>query len=165
LLVVLLLVSLVSVVYTAGTLFFEYKKKTGDLNTAMVKLQHRMQAARREERKLSVALKSMKEKYERKVKLINSIIMQKSFSWIDFFAHLESSLPDSSYIVSLAPKLVRGSTVEVKLRVASRNLDELLALINRLRNLKLSEIRVENETKDESGFLLSEISMSYERNI
>jgi hypothetical protein len=96
--------------------------------------------------------------------LVNGIILRKSFSWLKLLGNLETALPDSSYIVSLAPRLLDDSKMQVKFRVISRNLDHLLKLINNLNSLEFNNIRIENEEINDKGWLLSEISLSYERN-
>jgi hypothetical protein len=47
--------------------------------------------------------------------------------------------------------------------VVSRDLNDLLALINKLQELKFSQPRVETEERDDRGQLTSDISVSYER--
>jgi hypothetical protein len=96
---------------------------------------------------------------------VNSIILKKSFSWIDFFSDLEKSLPGSSYIISLAPTLTDESKLLLKLRVACSSVDDLLKLIDNFGALKFDEIRIDGETRNNRGLLISEISLSYERTI
>ncbi|MGB2845815.1 MAG: hypothetical protein WBC02_13260 [Candidatus Aminicenantaceae bacterium] len=104
-------------------------------------------------------------KYEPKVDLINSIILRKSFSWIQFFSDLESSLPDSSYIVSMEPVLAEHSRLQLRLKIATSSVNDLLELIDNLKELKFDQIRMKSENLSENGMLVSEISLSYERNI
>ena len=97
--------------------------------------------------------------------MVNSIILKKSFSWIEFFADLEKSLPDSSYIVSLAPTLTEDSKIKLRLRVACISVDDLLKLIDNFGAMKFDEIQIDGETLSERGLLISEISLRYERSI
>jgi Tfp pilus assembly protein PilN len=94
---------------------------------------------------------------------INSIIMRKSFSWTDFLSKLEECLPDSSYILSLSPSLVDDTRLQLRFRVVSRSVDDLLALVNKLQEMKFSRPRVETEERNERGQLTSDISVTYER--
>ncbi len=97
------------------------------------------------------------------VDLVNAVIMRKSFSWTGLLSELEGALPESSYITSLAPSFVGESAVDLRIKVVSRRLDDLLALVDRLTERKFTRIRVDGETKDERGQILSEITFSYER--
>ena len=117
------------------------------------------------EKQLSLQIEEAKKKYGKKIELINSIILNKSFSWVEFLSDLENSLPDSSYIVSLVPKLTEDLKMQLRLRVSSPNIAGLLNFINNLRELKFHQIEIISEAKDESGELLSEISLIYEKHI
>jgi Tfp pilus assembly protein PilN len=97
------------------------------------------------------------------IDLVNAVIMRKSFSWTGLLSELEGALPESSYITSLAPNFVGESAVDLRIKVVSRSLDDLLALVDRLTERKFTRIRVEGETTDERGQILSEITFSYER--
>lgn len=158
-------ITLMVVSFLAGEIFFTYRTKTNEVKTSIANLEQRMRIARRKEREFTTKIKEEEKNYKGKVDLINDIILRKSFSWIKFLANLENSLPDSSYIVSLAPKLTGESNMEVRFKVVSENLSGLLKLINNLRALGFEEIRVESEAKDERGLMVTEISFRYERTI
>lgn len=98
-----------------------------------------------------------------KIDLVNAVIMRKSFSWTTLLSELEGALPESSYITSLAPNFAGESAVDLRIRVVSRNLDDLLALVDRLTERKFTRIRVDGESTDERGQIASEITFSYER--
>jgi hypothetical protein len=97
--------------------------------------------------------------------LINSIILEKSFSWTQFLSDLEKSLPESSYIVSMAPTLAKDSKLQLSFKVAYSNVDDLLKLYNNLRALKFNQIKIISEAENENGLLISEISLNYEKDI
>ena len=99
------------------------------------------------------------------VDFANSVILEKSFSWAEFLSRLEKGLPDSSYILSMAPVALESHRVQFRLKVASRGLDDQLALINNLLELNFSQIRVEAEDVDTGGLLTSDLLVSYERHI
>jgi Tfp pilus assembly protein PilN len=107
----------------------------------------------------AAAAKSDKEKID----LVNAVIMRKSFSWTALLSELEGALPESSYITSLAPSFAGESAVDLNIKVVSRNLDDLLALVDRLTERKFTRIRVDGESTDERGQIVSEITFSYER--
>ena len=56
-------------------------------------------------------------------------------------------------------------TIGLKIKAVSRNLDDLVLLINNLTAEGFKGIRVESETRDGRGRLVSEISLTYERTI
>lgn len=101
------------------------------------------------------------EEQQGRIDLINSIILMKSFSWLDFLDDLERALPDSSYIVSLAPALTEDLRLRLRLKVVSANVADLVKLIENFKALKF-DIFLESEANDERGFLVSYISLSYE---
>jgi Tfp pilus assembly protein PilN len=121
-------------------------------------------ADQKEQRRLSAKAKEAAKKDRHRVDMVNSIILKKSFPWTDLLSRLEDCLPDSSYILSLAPTLVDDARVRVRFKVVSQNLDELLKLINNLEAKKFNP-RSESEERSNRGELTSEITVSYERNI
>jgi hypothetical protein len=98
------------------------------------------------------------------IDLVNSIILRKVFSWTELLSTLEKSLPDSSYILSLAPTLTEGSVLQLKLKVVSQDLDKLTEFLNKLKASKF-RIRLEGEIDSENGLLISEVSLSHETGI
>ena len=55
--------------------------------------------------------------------------------------------------------------MKVRFEVISRNLDDLLKLLNSLKAFKFKDIRVLSEASNERGFLRSEIALTYERTL
>jgi Tfp pilus assembly protein PilN len=97
------------------------------------------------------------------INLVNTVIMRKVFSWTALLSELEGALPETSYITSLAPNFAGESAVDLRVKVVSRDLDDLLALIDHLTERKFTRIRVDGESTDERGQIVSEITFSYER--
>ncbi|MCK4432064.1 MAG: hypothetical protein KAW19_12290 [Candidatus Aminicenantes bacterium] len=149
----------------AGNVYFKYGNKVKNIKASVAKVDKMIKGAQRQEKRFTTQIKAAEETLKSKIDLINTLILGKSFSWIDFLSDLEKSLPDSCYIVSLAPSLKEDATIEVRLEVASPNLDEILKLITRLNSMPFKRINLVKESKKENGFLLSEISLIYERNI
>ena len=146
-----------------GYTYLNYKSKGKDVRLSIDESEQLIKNAQREEMRFSGRIDEETIKYKAKIDLINSLIYRKSFSWIDFLADLENSLPDSCYIVSLAPNLKGDSKMEVRFRVASPNLNALLNFYNKLDSKKFKDIRIRSESRTDSGFLLAEISSIYER--
>lgn len=157
---IFLLVSLL-----AGSIYFSYKSKFKKIDSSIMEIDQSIRKIQRMERQYTTRIENTAKEHKGMIDLINSLIFRKSFSWIDFLSCLEDSLPDSSYIVSLAPTLTDDLKMNVRLGVVSQSLDDLLKLINNLETLKFKQIKVLNEARNDQGSLRSEISLTYERNI
>lgn len=149
----------------AGVFFLRFNLKKRTVKVLLTKAEEAILTDQREGKRLSAKNKEAVKKDKEKVDLINSIILKKSFSWTGFLSKLEECLPDSSYILSLAPTLAEDSRVQFRFKVVSQSLDDFLKLVNNLQAQKFSQIRVESEERNDRGQLTSEISVSYERNI
>ncbi|MFP4081462.1 MAG: hypothetical protein ACLFVG_01760 [Candidatus Aminicenantes bacterium] len=147
----------------AGSIFFSYQSKLEKTEVSLEKINQSIREAQRMKRQYTTRLNAISEKYAETVDLINNLIFRKSFSWTEFLTCLEEALPDRSYIVSLAPTLSEDLKMKVRFRVVSRNVDDLLALINNLEELKFKQIKVMSESTNEQGFLISDVSLNYER--
>ncbi len=151
--------------FFAGKTFIDYNSKANQTRASIKKTERMIRDTQRDEKQLAKRVEEVAKSNKDRVEAVNSIILKKSFSWIEFFSDLEKSLPDSSYIISLAPSLTEKSKMLLNLRVASSNVDDLLKLIDNLTALKFGEIKILAETLNDRGLLISEISLSYERNI
>ena len=160
-----LMVALLLVSFFAGKIFVEYKAKAQETRASVKKTSKLIKDVQRDEEDFSAKIDDAIIKYKGKVDLINSIILGKSFSWIEFLSDLENSLPDSSYIVSMAPTLAKDSKVQLSFKVVYSSVDDLLELYNNLKALKFNQIRIISEAENERGLLLSEISLNYEKDI
>ncbi|NIM90982.1 MAG: hypothetical protein GTO17_08545 [Candidatus Aminicenantes bacterium] len=161
----LMVILLLGLSYLTGNLYLGARSKAKEARASISDIEKSIQVAQRKGKELKLKVEELSKKHRGKVDLVNDIILRKSFSWLKLLGNLETALPDSSYIVSLVPRLLDDSRMEVKFRVISRNLDHLLKLINNLHSLEFNNIRIDNEEINERGWLLSEISLSYERNI
>jgi type III secretory pathway component EscV len=147
----------------AIVLFFRFALKKNDVQARLRKADEAIKTSQSEQKRLNTQLKETAKKDQDIVAAVNSIILKKSFSWTGFLSQLEEALPDPSYILSLAPTLVDDTRIQFRFRVVSQNLEGLLALINKLQELKFTQPRVETEERNERGQLASEISVTYER--
>ncbi len=147
-----------------GYTYWTYKGKNNNFERNRTQIEKRIRDAQREERRLKVQIEEAAKKYQGQVLSLNTLILKKSFSWVDFLSALEEALPESIYIISLEPNLVEDNQMEVRLEVAAPNLDELLKLSMNLYEKKFSSIRTISESINDVGLLISEISLIYERN-
>jgi hypothetical protein len=146
-------------------LFFQFTLQKNVAQAGLRKADETIRTAQTEQKRLGIRIKEASKKDKDIIDAINSIILRKSFSWTDFLSKLEDCLPDSSYILSMTPTLVDDTLIQFRFRVVSQSLDDLLALINKLQDLKFSQPRVETEERNDRGQLTSEISVTYERAI
>jgi hypothetical protein len=147
------------------TLFFRYAWKARGVQAELVKVAESIQTAQSSQRRFLARTQEAVKMDQERVNFVNSIILQKSFSWNELLSRLEDSLPDSSFIVSLAPAAVEEARVLFRLKVVSANLDDLLTLVNKLRASDFNQIRVESEDLNDRGQLTSEISVNYVRHL
>jgi hypothetical protein len=149
--------------FLSGSAWMNYGVKKRSLRGQAAETERLSREARSEESRLETQIQSAEKALGTKVRIINSIILRKTFSWTDLFARLEESLPDPSFITSLAPSYGDDSTLFLKIQVVSRNLDDLVRLINNLMAKGFRDIHVTNESTDPRGRNLAEISLTYER--
>ncbi len=145
--------------------FFRFALKKGEVRARLQEVEAAIRTAQSEQKRLTARTKEAVDKQQDIIDTINGIILKKSLSWTDFLTKLEEGLPDSSYILSMSIPQVDSQRIQFRIRVASRNLDDLLTLINKLRELGFSQPRVETEERVDQGQLLSEISVTYERSV
>lgn len=145
----------------AGKIFVEYRMKNQDVKSSIRNIDSLINNAQRVEKRLSARINGVIEEQKGRVDLVNSIVLMKSFSWLDFLDDLERALPDSSYIVSLAPALTEDLRLQLRLKIVSADVADLVKLIENFKALKF-DIFLESEANDERGFLVSYISLSYE---
>lgn len=155
--------SFLVVLSLGGYAYWKYKAKNNHFEKNWVRIERKIKSVQREERRLTVQIEEAAKKYKTQVDRLNTLILKKSFSWANFLSALEEALPESCYIVSLEPFLIEANQMEVRLKAAAPNLDELLKLNRNLYEKNFSSIRIINESINEAGLLISEISLIYER--
>jgi hypothetical protein len=144
-------------------LLFQSTLRKNAVRAGLKEAEETIRTAQSEQKRLAVRINEAAKKDGRTIDTINSIILRKSLSWTDLLSKLEQCLPDPSYILSIVPTSVDDTQIQFRFRVVSRNLDDLLALINKLQELKFSGPRVETEERDDRGQLTSDILVTYER--
>jgi hypothetical protein len=149
--------------FLAIIIFFQFTLKKGAVRARLRAADETSSSAQTEQKRLGNRVKEAVTKDQDLIDAINSIILRKSFSWTDLLSKLEDCLPDPSYILSLAPTQVGDTRVQFRFRVVSRSLDDHLALLNKLQEMKFNIPHVDFEERDERGLLTSEISVTYER--
>jgi Tfp pilus assembly protein PilN len=146
-------------------IFSRFAVKIKGTQAELARLEQTAKTAERERARSRAKTQEAMKRNQNIINFVNTVIFQKSFSWAEFLSRLEDGLPDSSYILSLAPVGIESNRVQFRLRVASPGLDDQVALINKLLELSFSQIRVEGEELDNRGLLVSDILATYEKHI
>ena len=151
--------------FAGGWTFWKYSNKNKNSRNDREQIEKLIKDAKREELRLSAQIEEASQKYQGKVDLLNTLILKKSFSWVEFLSALEESLPASCYIESMAPTLMENNQMEVRLKIAAPNLDELFNLNRKLYRKNFTGIRIISEAINEVGLLIAEITLNYERTL
>jgi len=160
-----LLVVFIGTSVLGGSIYMRYKNKHGDIAKELDTINRELTTATKEETHYGSLIEQKLVDYKVAADYINSLIYRKSFPWMDFFAAMEDSLPESSYIVSLTPFPVDGTEMEIRFQAVFTNLPELLNFIKSLDSKGFKDINIVSESQSADGFLLSEISVRYERHV
>jgi Tfp pilus assembly protein PilN len=142
----------------------KYSLQARRIKASIAEIDKRKTASGQEQKRLLAEIKKVQKAGQAKVDAANRIIFQKSFSWTGFLSDLEASLPDSVYIKSLNQAFSGERTVTLRIEAVCRGLNDLLLFLNNL-NARNFKYRMENEAREEEGQLVSEIVLTYERNI
>jgi Tfp pilus assembly protein PilN len=141
-----------------------YGRRSSRLKTSLAAASKLNDAAAQEQSRLGSDIKKAEAAHQTRIELVNRIIFQKSFSWTGFLSELEAALPDSITITSLVPNVLGDRTVTLKIKALSRGIDDLLIFLNNLNSRKF-KYKLDTESREEDGLLVSEISLTYERDI
>jgi hypothetical protein len=147
----------------AGSAWWNYGVKKRALHDETEETERLIHEARSEESRLAIQIQNAEKALGTKVEIINSIILRKMFSWTGLFADLEAALPDSSFVNSLTPNFADDSTLVLRFQAVSRDLDDLVRLVNNLTAGNFRGIQITSESRDLLGRILTEISLTYER--
>jgi len=140
------------------------RSREAALRDSLDRMARLTRTAQKEKDDWSLQIRDLSKKYKDVIGSINDIILAKTFSWVDFFSRLEEALPAGSFISSIAPIQAVEGKIELRFKVVSRTLNDLLALIQKLNALGFKNISVKNEATL-AGQLTSEILLTHERAI
>jgi hypothetical protein len=124
----------------------------------------RVQAeAQREERSRQADIQRAESQSRLRVNLVNGIILKKSFRWTGLFSELEQALPGPSFITALNPAFTNDGSVAMHIRVTSRELKDLSEFITNLTARGFKDIQLAGTQRSDSGRIIAEIDLRYER--
>ena len=130
--------------------------------TDLDRIRQLAESARKERDAWSAEAADLARKLKDTVEAVNGIIQRKSFSLVDVFSRLEDALPAGSYVAGISPVEPAAGRLDLRFRVVSPGLPELLTLIQKLGSLGFKNISVKNEATVD-GRLVSEITFSHEK--
>lgn len=146
-----------------GALFFGFHGRMRAARSEVSRLEKLESETRAEVRKLDKENADLSQASKAEVDRINEIIERKAFSWVDFLGRLEEALPGPSYILSLSPLSTEKARLEVRFKVASPDLEELVRFLQNLEKFEFGSIRVLSQAPGDGGELVSDIVVGYER--
>jgi hypothetical protein len=150
--------------FAAGAwLFGRVQTRLGRVRSDLARLERLESEARADIRKYDLDDVKSVQTSKAVVDRINDLIERKAFSWVDFLTQLEDALPGPSSILSFSPLSTEKANMEVRFKVASTDLDELVRFIQALEQRGFGPIRVMSQARGDSGDLVSDIVVGYER--
>lgn len=154
------------VLVAALTLLSAAKSRSREaaLRDSLDRMARLTRTAQKEKDDWGLQIRDLSKKNKDVIGSINDIILAKTFSWVDFFSRLEEALPAGSFILSIAPIQAVEEKIELRFKIVSQTLNDLLALIQKLNALGFKNISVKNEASL-AGQLTSEILLTHERAI
>jgi len=159
-----LLAAVFLVVTISGTVMFgRYSIKTRGLRISLVEAQDQIRAIEREQTLSDLRIENMEKENRGDVEFFNGIIFQKTFSWADLLTRFEKALPDGCHLVSLRPVINEDLSLSLSFEFASPDMKGLLELVNRMRSLGFSNIRLLKESSGERGKTYYELVVRYDR--
>jgi hypothetical protein len=142
--------------------YFKSRARGKSLRAELVRVEQASQAAQKETATWAEQSRDWAKLKKNDVDAVNGIIRRKSFSWVHLFSLLEEALPGACFISSMSPLQENDGRVDLRFKVVSPGLSDLLSLIQKLDAAGFKAISVKNELQA-AGQLVSEISVSYER--
>lgn len=161
----LLVIITAGMTFISADMYLNFKNKVLETHSRIDEIEQKRGRAQLEEKRFDDQIQEESGLSQLKIDMINGLIYRKSFSWIDFLSDLESALPPRCYIVSLAPSPRGDLGMEVRIRVATPTLEDLLTLYTRLVKLGFKEVLIRSEDEVNNGSIIAEVSFIYERNI
>ena len=148
-----------------GSRVIRYGLRSRTVRADLLHAQDQTRTAQREIQKLERQIAETERANQRSIDSLNQLIYRKSFSWIELLGSLEEMLPDPCYIVSLKPAFHEDAVMEVRLKVACPDYNAWQTLVGRIYEQGFTDYRAASETRGTDGFIIFDISVTYERDI
>ena len=148
-----------------GSRVIRYGLRSRTVRANLVQMQQRITSAERESEKLEKQIVQAERENQKNIDTFNQLIYRKSFSWVGLLSSLEELLPEPCYIVSLKPTFHEDAVMQVQLKVACPDYDAWQILVGRIYEQGFTDYRAASETRGSDGFIIFDISVTYERDI
>jgi hypothetical protein len=149
----------------AAFVVLRFGGESARLKTAIAEARKVEEEVRREERRLAADIRAEEQLSRDRIDLVNGIILRKTFSWTKLFSELEAALPGPSFLTALIPGFTAEGNLALRMRVTSRDLDDLGTLIDALNARGFKDIQVNSQSRSDDGRLIAELSLTYERSL
>ncbi len=138
------------------------RAKERSLTASLVQVRKTSEAARQDRDTWIGHVREWAKTYRTTVDSLNAILVDKHFSWVAFLDRLEESLPPSCVIIQMTPLVTRSGSLDVRFKMTSPTLTDMLAFIQALNAKGFKNISVRQEAQL-NGQWVSEIMFTHER--
>lgn len=146
----------------SGSLLVSSRAKEKRLSASLAAVVRESAAARRDRDTWVGQIREWAKTYRNAVDALNAVIVDKHFSWVDFFSRLEEAMPAGGVIIQMTPLVARGGSLDVRFKAVCPSLEDLLSFIEKLNGRGFKNISVRQESQL-GGQWVSEILFTYER--
>jgi hypothetical protein len=113
-----------------------------------------------------LAILNQPENHDVRVKsqVLNSLILQKQFSWTLIFADMERLVPARLHVISITPQLNTENEIEVHMVVAGDSRDKAIELVQNMeqsREFRHAQVLSESTTSQQGDTVQFEITAQY----
>ncbi len=158
-------VLLVLLLVVGGSQVIRYGFRSRTVRANLSQVQQKITEADRKGKEFERQVAQAVREHQKPVDRLNQLIYRKSFSWVELLGSLEELLPDSCYIVSLKPAFHEDAVMDLRFKVASPDFNSWQILVGRIYELGFTDLRMESETRGTDGFIIFDMSVTYERDI
>ncbi len=156
---------LTALLFVGGSSVIRYGFRSRTVRANLSQVQQKITVTDREGNQFEQQITQAQRAHQRRVDTLNQLIYRKSFSWVELLGSLEELLPDSCYIISLKPAFHEDAVMDLRFKVASPDFNNWQILVGRIYELGFTDLRMESETRGTDGFIIYDISVTYERDI
>ncbi len=142
--------------------FFSSRSREKALSASLAEVRKAAEEARQDRDAWTGQIREWAKTYRTTVAALNAVLVDKHFSWVDFWTRLEEALPSRCVVTQVTPLVARGGSLDVRFKMTCPTLDDLLAFIQGLNGQGFKNISVRQEAQL-GGQWISEIMFTYER--
>jgi hypothetical protein len=141
---------------------FTAKARAQTLAASLASIRKETASAKQDRDTWMAQIREWAKTYRTTIDALNSVLVDKRFSWLEFLSRLEESMPPACVIVQMLPLVARDGTVDARFKVSCPSLQDLLAFIQNLNGEGFKNISVRQEAQL-NGQWVSEILFTHAR--